>query len=159
MVLAATCGCQAGQPGRVDARLILLPHDTVQFTAGAWARPCAGRRGFVLAGAQEGNGVLLWLHSPDSADSLVRREYLFLARGDTTTPRGVVGAVRYMLKTADRGVTLDSGVVTVSLAGGRIGARARGSGIDPTAGRRVALDASFNAVPMAADTVDCRVQL
>jgi hypothetical protein len=64
-----------------------------------------------------------------------------------------------MFKTADRGVTLDSGVATVSSAGGRIDAHARGSGIDPNAGQRVVLDASFNAVPLAADTVSCRVQL
>jgi hypothetical protein len=64
-----------------------------------------------------------------------------------------------MLAAADRGVTLDSGVVTVSSAGAWMDARARGSGVDPGSSQRVGLDASFQAVPMAADTVNCRVQL
>jgi hypothetical protein len=100
--------------------------------------------------------VLLWLHS---GDSVVGGEYPVLTRGDTSTPRGVMGAVRFMLQAADRGVTLDSGVVTVASAGGRIDAHARGSGIDPGPGQRVVLEASFQAVPIATDTVSCRVRV
>jgi len=107
----------------LQARLILQPHDTLQFTADAWARRCGEGRGFLLEGVVGGNGVLLWLHSGDSA---VEGEYPVLARGDTITPRGVVGAVRFMLQNSDRGATLDSGVVTVSSAGGRIDAQAHG---------------------------------
>jgi hypothetical protein len=151
----AAWGCRAEQPGSLHARLILQPHDTLQFTADAWAQRCGAGRGFVLKGVVGGNGVLLWLRSGDSTLG----EYPVLARGDTIAPRGVVGAVRFMVQTSDRGVTLDSGVVTVSSAGRRIDAQARGSGIDPSAGQRVALDGSFHAVPMAADTVNCRVQL
>jgi hypothetical protein len=155
-VLAAACGCRARRPGSLHARLILQPHDTLRVTADAWGRRCGDGRGFVLEGVVGGNGVLLWLHGGDTA---VGGVYPALARGDTITPRGFAGAVRFMLATADRGVTLDSGVVTVSSAGGRINAQARGSGIDPSAGQRVVLDASFHAVPMAPDTVNCRVQL
>jgi hypothetical protein len=155
-VLVAACGCRARQPGRLHARLILQPHDTLQVTADAWVRRCGDGRGFLLEGVVGGNGVLLWLHGGDAA---MGGEYPVLARGDTVTPRGFAGAVRFMLPTADRGVTLDSGVVTVSSAGARMDARARGSGIDPGAGQRVVLDALFQAVPMAADTVNCRVQL
>jgi hypothetical protein len=100
--------------------------------------------------------VLLWLRG---ADSVAGGDYPVLALGDTVAPRGVTGAVRFMLKRADRGMTIDSGTVTVSLAGGRIDAQARGSGTDAHAGQRIALDASFKAVPMEADTVSCRVQL
>lgn len=156
LVLAAACGCRAGQPGRLQARLVLQPHDTMQFSADGWARQCGGGRGLVLEGAVGGNGVLLWLHSADSATG---GAYPVLTRGDSIAPRGVMGAVRFMLKAADRGATLDSGVVTVTSARGRIDAQARGSGLDPSAGQRVTLDASFHAVPMAADTVSCRVQL
>lgn len=154
--LVAVWSCRAAEPGRLSARLILQPHDTVQFSAEATGRLCDEGRGVVFEGAAGGNGVLLWLHS---ADSLVQGEYRVLARGDTITPRGTVGAVRYITQNSDRGVTLDSGVVTVSPAPGRKTVLVRGSGIDPSAGQRVVLDASFDAVPIAADTVTCRVQL
>lgn len=110
----------------------------------------------MLEGVDGGQGVLLWVRSRDST---VGGEYQVLARGDSITPRGAAGSARFMLQTADRGVTLDSGVVTISSAGGRIDAQVRGSGIDPNAGRRVALDASFQAVAITGDTVSCRVQL
>jgi len=103
----------------------------------------------VLEGVDGGQGVLLWVRSRDST---VGGEYQVLARGDSITPRGAAGSARFMLQTAD-------GVVTISSAGGRIDAQVRGSGIDPNAGRRVALDASFQAVAITGDTVSCRVQL
>lgn len=130
--------------------------DTVQFTADVWARPCAEGRGFALEGLVGGNGVLLWLRSGDSA---AEGEYPVLARGDSVTPRGVAGALRFIVGTTDRGITLDSGVVTVTSAGKRLDVTARGSGLDPTVGHRVALDAAFNAVPITADSVSCQVQV
>jgi hypothetical protein len=155
-MLVAACGCRAEQPGGLHARLILHPHDTLQFTAPAWARRCGEGRGFVLEGVAGGNGVLLWMRSGDSA---VAGEYPVLARGDSIASRGVVGGVRFIFQTTDHGITLDSGVVSVSSAGGRIDAQARGSGIDPNAGQRVAVDASFHVVPVAADTASCHTQL
>jgi len=160
--LAAGWGCGAGQPGNLEAVILLQRKDTVQgndtlqFTAAAHARPCTERRGFLLQGVVGGNGVLLWLRS---GDSTVGGEYPVLARGDTTAPRGVAGSVRFMLATQDRGVTLDSGIVTVSAAEGRIDATARASGLDPSAAQRVALKASFAAVPMGADSSNCKVQV
>ena len=160
--LAAGWGCDSGQPGNLEAVVLLQRRDTleekdtVQFTAAAYARRCTERRGLLLQGVVGGNGVLLWLRS---ADSTVGGEYPVLARGDTVTPRGVAGSVRFMLGTQDRGITLDSGIVTVSAADGRIDATARGSGLDPSAAQRVALKASFAAVPMGADSSNCQVQV
>lgn len=154
--LAAAWGCPAEQPGNLQARVIQQGKDTVQFTADAWARPCADGRGFALKGVVGGNGVLLWLRSGDSTNE---GEYPVLARGDSVTPRGIAGSVRFMVGTTDRGVTLDSGVVTVTSSGKRLDANARGSGVDPSAGHRVAFDAAFTAVPMAADSVNCQVQV
>jgi hypothetical protein len=128
----------------------------VQFTAGARVRWCGDGRGFVLEGVDGGNGVLLWLRS---SDSTVSGGYPVLARGDSTTPRGVAGAVRFMNQLTDRGVTLDSGLVTVSSTGEWLEAQARGAGLDTRAGQRVVLDASFGAVPLGFDTVDCRRQM
>ncbi len=83
-----------------------------------------------------------------------------LARGDSTTRRGAMAAVRFVTRTnAERGVTLDSGEVTVSAGTGRKDVRVRGSGLDPVVGQRVLLDATFDAVPVAPDTLSCHVQL
>jgi hypothetical protein len=150
------CGCRAGEPGRLNARVLLQPHDTLQFSAEATEHSCDKGRGVLFEGVARGNGVLLWLRSDDS---LVQGEYRVLARGDSITPRGTIGSVRFIAQNSDRGVTLDSGTVTVSPAPGGMNARVRGSGIDPSAGQRVVLDATFEAVPPAGDTVTCRVQL
>lgn len=156
LVLASVCGCRSEHLGELRARLILQPHDTLAFDADARIRPCGEGRGFLLEGIDGGNGVLLWLRSSDSA---VAGEYPVLTRGDTIAPKGIAGAVRFMVQTADRGATLDSGTVTVSSAGGLLEAHAHASGLDPKVGQRVVLDASFLAVPMAADTTSCRVQI
>ena len=156
LVVLAASGCRA--PGRLSARIILPPHDTLKFSADASGRWCDLSRGVLFEGAVESNGVLLWLHS---GDSLVGGQYDMLGRGDTITPRGAIGAVRFIAQNSDRGVTLDSGaaVVTVSAAPGRKDIRVRGSGVDPSVGQRVVLEATFDAVPMVPDTVTCRVQL
>lgn len=157
LVLTAACGCRSGRPGTLHARIILQPHDTMEFTTDARMQHCSDGRGFTIEGADSGNGVLLWLRATDSATAGV---YPVLTRGDTIAPRGVAASVRFMAQTTDRGATLDSGVVTVSVSGGLLEARAHGSGLDPRAGQRVVLDASFQGVPLVvADTVNCRVQL
>ena len=156
LVLAAACGCRSETGGSLHARLVLQPHDTVQFTAGAWIWRCGGGRGLVLKGVDGGNGLLLWFRP---GDSTVNGEYQVIGRGDTIAPRGVVGAVRFLVQATDRGMTLDSGVVTVSSTGGRFEGHAQGSGLDPRAGQRVVLDASFLGVPLAVDSTNCRVQL
>jgi hypothetical protein len=157
LVLVAACGCRAAGPGKLSARVILLqPDDTVLFSTDAVGHSCAGGRGVLLEGSVGGNGVLLWLRSGDSPAG---GDYKFLARGDSLTPRGVMGAIRFIVSNSDRGVTLDSGLVTVSAGPGRKDVRVRGSGIDPSVGRRAVLDASFDAVSLMADTVTCRIQL
>jgi len=157
LILTAACGCRSERPATLHARILLQPHDTVEFTTAARMQHCSDGRGFTIAGADGGNGVLLWLHATDSATAGV---YPVLTRGDTIAPRGVIASVRFMAQTTDRGATLDSGLVTVSLSGGLLGARAHGSGLDPRAGQRVVLDASFEGVSLVVpDTVNCRVQL
>ena len=157
LVLTAACGCRSGRPGRLHARIVLQPHDTMEFTTDARMQHCSDGRGFTIEGADSGNGVLLWLRATDSATA---GDYPVLTRGDTIAPRGVAGAVRFLVQTTDRGATLDSGVVTVSVTGRLLEARAHGSGLDARAGQRVVLDASFQGLPLVvADTVNCRVQL
>jgi len=54
------------------------------------------------------------------------------------------------------GLALDSGAVEVRETGSVITLVARGTGIETAAGGRVALEASFDAVPLEADTASCR---
>jgi len=157
LVLTAACGCRSGRPGRLHARIVLQPHDTVEFTTDASVQHCSGRRGFTIEGVAGGNGVLVWLRASDSATA---GEYPVLTRGDTIAPRGVAAAVRFLVQNTDRGAILDSGVVVVSASGGLLEAQVHGSGLDARAGQRVVLEASFRGLPLVvADTVTCRVQL
>jgi len=106
----------------------------------------------LFVGIDGGVGVLAWT-SADKA--LASGDYPILTRGDTTTRRGAKASVRFMSGAAGRGVTLDSGTVTLTL-GDRVGARVRGSGLEPAAGRRAMLDAEFRPVPLARDSVACQ---
>jgi hypothetical protein len=110
----------------------------------------------VLQGASGGNGVLVWLRY---RDSLAVGDQPLLQRADTVSPRGAVVAVRFVSGAAAHGVALDSGTVSVTRAGRgrRISARARGVGLEPVGAGRVAVDASFDGVPLASDTVPCGV--
>ncbi|HYK81630.1 MAG TPA: hypothetical protein VEU55_00675 [Gemmatimonadales bacterium] len=132
-----------------------LPKDTVRFVAAASAAPCAAPsgRGVLLQGASGGNGVLLWLRS---RDSLAPGELPVLQRVDSTTPTGAIVGARYMIGEVAHGVPLDSGAVTVTRVGPRVTARVRASGLDVAGGSRVALDATFDAVPVGPDAVPCR---
>ena len=156
LLIAVACGRAAEQPGRLHARLTRPPHDTLRFGATARAQRCGQGRGLLLEGIAGGNGVLIWARSGDSG---VTGEFPLLARGDSITTRGALVSTRFTIGEAERGVTLDSGSVEITSVGGRMRARALGSGVDPTAGQRVGLDAAFDAVPLATDTASCRVQL
>jgi len=82
-----------------------------------------------------------------------------LQRGDTVSPRGATVGVRYMMKDVARGFTLDSGGVEVRATGPVLTVVARGTGLETAAAGRVALEASFDAVPFETDTVSCRTTL
>ena len=162
LLFAAACGgARRERRGTLQASVVRPPpsHDTVRFTAPAVAHRCGrgGAGGIVIEGVAGGNGVLLWVRS---ADSVGDGEYPPLPRGDSTTPRGAMVAVRWAPREDDaRGVTLDSGTVAVTRTSGGFGAVARGSGLEPVAGQRVSLDIAFAGVPLVADTVSCAVQL
>ncbi len=131
--------------------------DSVRFETTASLRRCAGggARGFVLEGELRGNGVLVWLRG---GDSLPRGRYPVLARGDTLTPRGAVVAVRFMTGDLAHGVVLDSGLVTVTVSGGRrVSAAVGGAGVETTAARRVGVEAEFVKTAPAADDARCDV--
>jgi hypothetical protein len=131
-----------------------LPKDTVRFEAPARARPCAGGRGgILLQGASGGNGVAVWLRTPDSIAS---GPWPVLQRGDTVTPRGALVGVRYQVGDYAHGAPLDSGAVRVTRTGGVVTVVARGGGMDGAAHGRLSVEAAFDAVPVEPDTVSCR---
>lgn len=129
------------------------PKDTLRFEAAASAHRCA--RGMVVAGAARGNGVLVWLRSPDS---IVAGEWSLLQRADTVSPRGATVGVRFSVAEVVRGVALDSGSVWVARAGPLFSVTARGSGLEAGGAGRVAVQAVFESVPVSADSAPCRAQ-
>lgn len=156
-VLGVGCRGAVGRSGWVRVSVARLPKDTVRFEAPARARRCSGsRRGILLQGASGGNGVAVWLRTPDSIAS---GPWPLLQRGDTVTSRGAIVGVRYTVGDYAHGAPLDSGAVRVTLTGGGVTLVARGSGLDGAAHGRLAVEATFDAVPLEADTVSCRLGL
>jgi len=157
-LLGGACGRAPERVGRVRA-LVAPPHrDTIRFEAPARAKRCSGgtgKAGLLLQGSSEGNGVVLWLRG-SGADSLAGGPWPLLQRGDTVSPRGASVGVRYMMNEVAHGLALDSGAVEVRGTGGVISVVARGTGLETMAAGRVALEASFDAVPLEADTVSCQ---
>src|SRR5439155_26850084 len=121
-LLGAACGSASEQAGRVHARVIRPPKDTIRFEAPARARRCSagpGSVGMLLQGSTGGNGVILWLRAGrGGGDSLAAGPWPLLQRGDTVSPRGATVAVRYMLNEVAHGLPLDSGAVEVRQTGG-----------------------------------------
>ena len=155
-LLLVAAGCRAGprdQPGHLYATIVQPPHDTVRFSAVGFAHRC-GRGGWLWEGHTGGNGVLIWTRAPASVGEL-----RLLTRGDSVTPRGAMVATRFMVGDGARGVTLDSGAVTLDSTARGLSARAAGTGLDAAAGHRVRVEAWFDSIPAAADTVTCRVQI
>ena len=109
----------------------------------------------MLQGSNEGNGVVVWLRG-SGADSPAGGPWPLLQRGDTVSPLGATVGVRYMMSDVAHGLALDSGAVEVRQTGGAITLVARGTGMETMAAGRVALEASFDAVPLETDTVSCR---
>ena len=105
----------------------------------------------LLRGATGGNGVVVWLRTPDSVGA---GPWPLLQRGDTVSPRGGTVGVRFMVGDLAYGSTLDSGTVVVARAGHALSVEASGTALQGAAGR-VALVATFDAVPVGADTVSC----
>jgi hypothetical protein len=99
--------------------------------------------------------VVVWLRG-SGKDSLAPGAWPLLQRGDTASPRGATVGVRYMSNDVAHGLVLDSGAVEVRQAGRVVTLVARGTGLEPAAAGRVALEAWFEAVPLEPDTVSCR---
>ncbi len=156
----AACGSASEQAGRVHALVALPRQDTIRFDAPARVRRCSsgsGKEGLLLQGSAGGNGVILWLRG--GGGSPPTGPWPLLQRGDTVSPRGATVGVRYMMKDVARGFALDSGVVEVRATGAVLTVVARGSGLETAAAGRVAVEASFDAVPLERDTVSCRTTL
>ncbi|PYP80769.1 MAG: hypothetical protein DMD25_02615 [Gemmatimonadetes bacterium] len=132
------------------------PKDTIRFEAPARAHHCSGgpRSGLVLQGSSDGNGVFIWLRGGET-DSLAGGPWPLLQRGDTLSPRGGTVGVRYMLNAVAHGLPLDSGAVEVRETAHVFTVVARGTGHETMAAGRVALEASFDAVPLETDSVSC----
>jgi hypothetical protein len=150
-VLGASCGSAVTPEGRVHALVTRPPKDTVRFDAPARVGSCRGKTGVLLSGSTGGNGVVVWLRSPDS---LTSGSWTLLQRGDTVSPRGATVGARFMVGDVAHGVTLDSGAVQVTRTAGTLGVEASGTGLESVGGR-VALQATFDGVRVGSDTAAC----
>ena len=160
--MLGTVGCRATRhEPRVRVVLTRQGKDTVRIDAPVRAFRCTGPRaqiggGLLLQGVNGGNGVVVWLRT---ADSLTVGAWPLLQRGDTLSPRGATVGVRFMLGDAARGALLDSGTVWVTRADSMVALVARGTGSETLTATRMAVEATFAAVPVGVDTVSCRAQL
>lgn len=150
-VSGAACGSAVAPEGHVRALVTRPPKDTVRFTAPARASRCRGRTGLLLLGSAGGNGIAVWLRSPDS---LASGSWTLLQRGDTASARGATIGARFMVGDVAHGVTLDSGTVEVGRTEDAFTVVASGTGLENAAGR-VTLQATFDAVRVGPDTAAC----
>ncbi|HVH11112.1 MAG TPA: hypothetical protein VM736_15055 [Gemmatimonadales bacterium] len=147
-----------GREPRARVLVLRAPHDTTRFDAPLRAYRCS-RGGVLIFGVNGGNGVVVWLRSPDS---IAPGPWPLLQRGDTVSARGAVVAVRFMAGEVAHGAALDSGVVRVSRVGGTGGAvavLAHGGGLEAVLAQRLAFEATFDAVAVGADTTSCQSRL
>ena len=160
--MLGTGWCRATRPEpRVQVVLTRQGKDTVRIDAPVRAFRCTGPRaqiggGLLLQGVNGGNGVVVWLRT---ADSLTVGAWPLLQRGDTLSPRGATVGVRFMLGDAARGALLDSGTVWITRADSMVALVARGTGSETLTATRMAVEATFAAAPVGADTASCRAQL
>jgi hypothetical protein len=151
---------QEAAPGRVTVRVQYTPRDTTPFAGAARFHRCGppdGKHGFLLDGTDKGNGILIWLRTPDATPA---GSYPILSRWDTAAVRGAVVAIRFVIGDAAHGLALDSGSVTVTAASGAVAsARMIGAGLEAEGGRHVHAEARVGATALAADTADCAVRL
>jgi hypothetical protein len=135
--------------------------DTLRIDAPARAVRCTGPHaqvggGLLLQGVNGAAGVVVWLRSPDPISV---GAWPVLPRGDTLTPRGATVGVRFMMGDIAHGAPLDSGTVWVTRADSAVALVARGTGTETLSATRMAVEATFDAVPVGADTAACRHQL
>ncbi len=147
--MAAACG-DVEPEGRVHAVISRPRADTVRFTAPARANRCSGGRGLLLQASTGGNGVVVWLRTPDS---LAAGLWPLLQRGDTVSPRGATVGARFMVGDLAHGVPLDSGAVTLGRTADALSVTASGTGLEGAG--RVGVVASFDGVRVGPDTVPC----
>jgi hypothetical protein len=149
LLLGGCTRAPVARPRTLDARLIMLAPDTVVIRAQATAQRC-DRGGVLLLGIDGGSGVLLWTDGEARSG-----DYPVISRGDTVG-RGAKVSVRFMNGEVGRGVSLDSGSVTLSVEGDRVSAHVRGSGLEPGSGVRATLIADFKPLRLGRDTASCR---
>jgi hypothetical protein len=110
----------------------------------------------MVSGARRGEGVLVWLRAeharPDSGT------YPLLARGDSSSARGGITAVRFVVGPTSHGFIVDDGSATVTRLAPSLAAQLHGRGVEPGLGGQRSADLTLERVPFAPDTVSCQVQ-
>ena len=129
--------------------------ETVRFEVPVVAQRCGDGRGLLMHGAREGQGVLVWLrggYPPDTG------AYPLLPRGDSVALRGVIAAVRFQLGDVPHGLSLDDGSARVTRATPHLSLHVRGLGLETAVAEQRTAELALERVPLAPDTVPCRVR-
>jgi len=135
--------------------MIAKAGDTVHFEVPVVAQRCGDGRGVLMHGVREGRGVLVWLRGSYPPDT---GAYPLLPRGDSVALRGVIAALRFQLGDVPHGLTLDEGSARVTRATPHLALHVRGVGLETTAAEQRTAELALERVPLAPDTVPCRVQ-
>jgi hypothetical protein len=151
LLLLGCAACVGAGDGRLTAR-VLRPHNPEQrLDVAARAKQCRGGHGVLLeAASEDGNGLLLWLRG----DSTTPGEYALRTASDTSAGRAATLSLRYMTGDIGHGLTLDSGVVRLSIGRPRLAGDIVAAGVDLGGAVPVHLTAHFADVAVA-DTTIC----
>lgn len=153
-VLTLACG-SAREPSGTGRVHLVGAVDTIHFEVPVVAQSCVEGRGVLVTGAREGQGLLVLLRVAGAA--LDTGSYPLLSRADSATARGVIVAVRFVDGPASHGFTVDDGVATVTQVSPSLAVQVRGRGVESVGGQRSA-ELTLDQVPLAPDTVSCRMQ-
>jgi len=144
--------CQTSAPlSTVHARIFRGPKDSTAFAAADVAHFCKGN-GVLFDAISGANGVLAWVRGPSA---LTPGTYPLLGRADSSTPRGALVAVRFILHDIAHGFPVDSGVLTLTTAGPTYRARIQGSGTDLGLATKSTVDITIDSIKPRSDTLAC----
>ena len=150
--LLAGCGRGDQQAVQLRATVTRPPRDTAHVALPATFRRCPDSRSILIeAITPRGDGVLTLLRY---GDTLASKTYSIINPTDKSA-LGAAIAIRYMVRDMPHLLALDTGSVSVTLAGGRLSARAQGSGIENAVRTRAAIEYAGVAEGTPGDSTSC----
>ena len=152
LALAVACGERAPSTGTIRATVTRPQLAPVTLSVPARARACAGRRGQVITGVADLQGMLVWLvpgGGPDTGAYTVNRG------ADSVPGRHARVSLRYLAGDVAHTLALDSGTVRVRRDGAELAGSVGGSGFDDAENVRPLVDAVLQGIRRLPDSEPC----